>query len=226
LELFPKQICRDWTHEIGIDLSERELHLFDRYLVELWEWNQKINLVGLTSILEIVRDLLIDSLIAVPHLPPEGNLLDVGSGAGFPGVPIKICKDALRVDLVDARAKRVSFLKHVVRVLGLEEVRVIRGRIEESSSDVRQRDYSVVTARAVAGLSQTLAWCEPHLVAGGKLITYRGEEIEEELENNHGTMARLGLSPYKILPYRLPEKQSRRHLIIFEKTAESPTAIP
>jgi 16S rRNA (guanine527-N7)-methyltransferase len=202
----------------GIELSARELDLFHRYLDELWEWNRKFNLTGLKSRDKIVVELFLDSLLSAPFVPAEGKMLDVGSGAGFPGVPLKIHCPGLRINLVEASSKKAAFLRQIIRLLKLEEVQVIQQRIEELGERLQQERYDLITARAVADLRQTLLWCAPLLGEGRTLITFSGAEGEREMEKHKDILAKYGLHVQRKISYVLPGKKSERHTFILVRS--------
>ncbi|MFZ7110938.1 MAG: 16S rRNA (guanine(527)-N(7))-methyltransferase RsmG [Desulfatiglandales bacterium] len=210
-------ILREAGMQYGIDLSPQQLATFRRYLDELWDWNRRMNLTGLTLRERIVIELFLDSLVPVPFLPDRGSLLDVGSGAGLPGLPFKICKPELKVHLLEPNAKRVSFLKHVIGLLGMEEIEVIRGRIERDRSLLTPEGYDVVTARALAGLDQIIAWCGPVLRPGGQLIGFLGQQGEGELERHRNGFLKQDLEPVRTKTYLLPRKDSKRTVVILRK---------
>jgi 16S rRNA (guanine527-N7)-methyltransferase len=165
----------------GIELSEDQLSLFQIYLDELCVWNRRMNLTGLSHRERMVFELFLDSLIPAPHLVGTGRLLDVGSGAGFPGIPLKICKPRLKAHLLEANSKKVSFLKQVIRLLNLDETEVIRGRIEKDGGSLHPDGYHLITARALAPLGRTIAWCAPLLTPGALLVSFMGGGVKDEL---------------------------------------------
>lgn len=219
----------DRASDYRIELSQHHLSLFRIYLDELWEWNQRINLTGLSTRDSIVIDLFLDSLIPAPLLPLKGRMLDVGSGAGFPGLPLKIYNPLLKTHLLEANSKKVSFLKQVIRLLGLNEIEVIKGRIETDAHTLERHDleghtlyhtgYHLITARALAGLSQTLAWCAPFLFPGGLLVGFLGSRAEDDIKKSQRIMEEHSLVLFKMIPYILPGKSNKRNTVIFKKTA-------
>jgi 16S rRNA (guanine527-N7)-methyltransferase len=176
-----------------------------------------VNITGLTTRDSVIRELFLDSLIPGPSLPQEGNLLDVGSGGGFPGVPLKIYKPHLSVHLLEANSKRVSFLKQVIRLLGLKDIQVIRGRIEERHDDRAHDRYDVVMARALASPVQTMLWCAPFLSHHGYLVTFLGSHPEKELAACREAMNIHSLRVWKIISYLLPGKSKKRNTVILQK---------
>jgi 16S rRNA (guanine527-N7)-methyltransferase len=212
-------LLQEKSLEYGVELSEDQLSLFQIYLDELCAWNQRMNLTGLSHRERMVFELFLDSLVPVPHLMETGRLLDAGSGAGIPGIPLKICKPGLYTHLLEANAKKVSFLKQVIRLLNLDETDVIRGRIEKDVDSLHPDRYHHITARALAPVAQTIAWCAPLLRPGGLLVSFVGGRIEDELKENRQLIKDQGLTIYKRIPYVLPGKESERTTIIFKKRA-------
>ena len=165
----------------------------------------------------MVFDLFLDSLIPAPFLAEGGRLLDVGSGAGFPGVPLKIYKPNLVAHLLEANTKKVSFLKQIVRLLRLNEIAVIKGRIERGGDNLHSDGYHLITARAVARLGQTIAWCAPFLSPGGLLVSFLGGRAEDALRENRQIIEEHWVVLHKVIPYLLPGKQSERKIVIHKK---------
>jgi 16S rRNA (guanine527-N7)-methyltransferase len=191
-------------------------------LNQLRIWNQHMNLTGLSSLDRIVRELVLDSLIPVPFLPDEGELLDVGSGAGFPAVPLKICKPNLGFHLLEASGKKVSFLKQVVRLTRVAPVRIDQGRIEADRHLLRTGGYHVITARGVAKLSQVVQWCAPHLGEKGILLNFQGSQYRGALGDGSSVLEANGLALHHTVPYRLPGVASLRHLLIIGRVDSEP----
>lgn len=216
-ELLHLQSC---ARDFGIDLSLPQLDLLGIYLDELWEWNKKINLTGLPSKERIVKELLLDSMIPAAFLPDHGRLLDVGSGAGFPGIPLIICKPGLKAHLLESSSKKVSFLHQVIRLTKLTQIEVTRGRIEKSAGLLHPKGYHIITARALADLPQVLSWCGPHVVPGGLIVNFQGSHFKDALERGTNIIKEHRLLLYKIIPYYLPGKASQRNILIFMKDKE------
>lgn len=212
-----QNFLRDAALNFGIELSPQHLNLFRIYLAELIEWNRRINLTGLSAPKSMINELFLDSLIPVPFLPDEGRMLDVGSGAGFPGIPISIYYPRLKTHLMDANAKKVSFLKQVIRLTKLENIKVIKGRIERDGGYLHAEGYNLITARALSGLDQIITWCSPFLCHDGLLVGFLGSGAEKDLEKSKYARESESLIVYKKLSYILPEKQSMRTLVILKK---------
>ena len=200
---------------LGIHLSFSQVQLFRDYLRELWEWNKRFNLTGLKTRERVVIELFLDSLVPSPFLPKGGTLLDAGSGAGFPGVPLKILHPDVETLLLESNGRRVTFLRHIVRSLGLRNTRVIQGRIEAPQEWFHESGFDAISARAVADLRRIALWCSPLLKAGGLLAAFLGAAGEKILEQDMPFLAGLGLRVERHIPYLLPGKQSERHTFIF-----------
>jgi 16S rRNA (guanine527-N7)-methyltransferase len=217
LNLEEKRSIRSWAADFGISLSSSQLSLFRIYLDELWDWNKQINLTGLSSRKGIIDELLLDSLLPLPSLPEKGRLLDVGSGAGFPAIPLKICRPLLLTHLLEVQSKKVSFLRQVIRLTGLRKIEVMRVRIEKAGGILHPAGYHIITTRALAHLPQTLAWCAPYLRPGGLIVNFQGSEFRDKLMESSGIIEKHRLELFKSIPYTLPGKHSQRHLLIFKK---------
>ena len=200
----------------GIDLSEHQLGLFQIYLDELWEWNQRTNLTGLSDRKRIAFELFLDSLIPAPFLAQRGALLDVGTGAGFPGIPLKIYNPHLVVHLLDANFKKGSFLRQAVRLLGVNETTVITERIEKAEDSLLPEGYHIITSRALARFDQALTWCAPKLAPGGLFVGYLGRRAEAELREYQGIIDEHNLVLHECISYVLPGIGSKRMAVIFK----------
>jgi len=203
--------------DFGVELSQNHLDLFSIYMDELLEWNRRINLIGLSERERIISELLLDSLIPTPFIPERGRMLDVGSGAGFPGIVIKICLPQLKTTLMEANSKKTSFLKQVIRLLKLRDVDVVKGRIEMNGNKLRSQGYHIITARALASLDQIITWCSPFLFHRGLLIGFLGGRAEKELKKSNSLMEGNSLVIDKLIPYSLPGMRSGRTLAILKK---------
>jgi len=208
---------RDRAPDYGIELSSAQLDLFRLYLDELTLWNRRMNLTGMDRADRTVIELFLDSLIPAPRIPGEGRLLDVGSGAGVPGLPLKIFHPHLDVHLLEARARRVSFLRQVVRLLGLPGIGVFRGRIEKEPGALPFERYPLITARALAPLARTLAWCSPRLSPEGLLVCFLGRSAQKVLDESREVMERTGMAVQEVIPYSLPGSEGRRHTVFFRR---------
>lgn len=212
-----RQSLQSWARKFGINLLPHQFDLLGIHLDELWDWNKKTNLTGLSSRQKIIKELFLDSLIPSTFLPIRGRLLDVGSGAGFPGIPLIICNPLLTAHLLEPNSKKASFLKQVIRLSKLHQVTVIRDRIENSTDHLHSEGYHIITARAVSRLPQVLDWCAPYLASEGLIINFQGSQFQKTLEDSSSVIKRYGLFLHKTISYTLPEKKSERNILIFKK---------
>jgi len=208
---------RSLLNRFGIELSWDQTHKLGIFLDELEEWNKKLNLTGLSSRQSIINELLIDSIMPAPFMPDDGNLLDIGSGAGFPAIPIKICKPSLKCQLMEPNSKKISFLKQIIRLAKLEEIEVIKGRIEKEEGLLHPEGYDVITSRGLAPLPQFLTWGAPHLAPGGLIVAFLGSQSEEALKKSADVIRKHRLFPFKSLSYSLSGKSSGRNLLILKR---------
>lgn len=206
-----------YAEEMGQALDEEKRRLVSLYIDILWKWNEKMNLTGLRSKEAVAEELLLDSIAASVFFPEKGRYLDVGSGAGFPAIPIKIARPGLEAYLIDSQRKRVSFLKEVVRSLRLKEITVIQGRIEQYPEPLQQGTFDRVTARALAKIPTVIEWCAPMLARGGSLLCFQGKEGIEAIKDLQGLLEGHSLEVETVFRYRLPNKESPRHIIILKK---------
>jgi len=212
------QLLREGAHEFGVELSEKQVSLFALFLDGLCSWNRRMNLTGISERREMMIKLLLDPLIALPYLPSSGTVLDVGSGAGIPGLPFKIARQGLEVHLLESKAKKVSFLRNMIRTLGLTGIAAYQGRAEKGPIlSGLFPSYDVVTARALAPLGKTVSICSPYLKQGSILVTFKGSQVNKEIQDTERLLEELHFTMSKRVPYRLPETGGSRYLIILKK---------
>jgi len=210
-----------WTRKFGFSLSSDQILLIDTYLEELLQWSRKMNLTGLASKNGLIQELLLDSLIPSSFMPEKGRLLDVGSGAGFPAIPLKVCKPGLSFHLVETKSKKVRFLKQVIRITGLNRIEVLQGRIEQIGALLHPDGYHVVTARALAKLPRAITLCAPHVMPGGILVSFQGGPVQV-LSDQYAEVIHLhGLLFQESIAYTLPGKKSERQILIFTKPQDA-----
>ena len=198
----------------GINLSDEQLNKFDKYYQLLVYYNQKFNITAITEKEEIYKKHFIDSILGVDSLCGQ-TLIDVGSGGGFPALPIKIVKEDLKVTLVESTGKKCEFLKAVVKELNLKDVTVLNGRAEDFSKDPIYREkYDICTARAVARLNTLCEYCMPFVKVNGTFVSYKGDGAEEVIEAQNAIKV-LGGKVKEVKEYYLQD--AKRTLISIEK---------
>jgi 16S rRNA (guanine527-N7)-methyltransferase len=207
----------DGSKVFGIDLEEKKIEDFDRYLRELLKWNQKMNLTAIRTEKGIVLKHFLDSLSANPYLSGASTLLDIGSGAGFPGIPLKIVNPGLEVTLIDSVQKKVTFQRHILRTLLLTGIEAIHGRVQDQEVTQRLKErFDVVISRAFSDLSTLLILSQPFLKKGGKVLAMKGKR---EGEGDPFSSAREG-APFRLqkaITFILPFSSSERTIFLFEK---------
>lgn len=214
---------------LGLSLSRRQLEAFAVYSEELVAWNARVNLTAITDPDGIEVKHFLDSLTLVPHLGRlvSGRLVDVGTGAGFPGLPLKIACPSLRVSLVEATGKKADFCRHIVTRLGLEGVEVVHGRAEDVGQDPEHRQrYDVAVARAVAAMPVLAEYLLPLVRLGGRAIAQKGESGPAEAHAAEAAVAKLGGRLAQVTPVELPGVAEARYLVLMEKVAATPPDYP
>lgn len=217
-----RQILEDGAKAMGVSLSQRQLEQFERYYELLVMWNEKMNLTAITQQEEVAVKHFLDSLAGWKELYWEQNkapaLIDVGTGAGFPGLPLKIAFPDVRLTLLDSLQKRVGFLQEVTEQLGLAGVRCLHGRAEEAAHEASLREhFDVAMARAVAPLPVLLEYCSGYVRRGGAFLAYKGPGIEAELAESQRAMRELRLQYKKTLKATLPGDDLDHFVAVFEK---------
>jgi 16S rRNA (guanine527-N7)-methyltransferase len=215
--------------ERGLQLTPRQLEQFELYYQELVSWNEKMNLTGITERSQVYMKHFYDSLSLAFYLNMDDvkSLADIGSGAGFPGIPLKICFPHLKLTIVDSLSKRISFLQHVCDTLGLTGVELIHGRAEDVARQFVHRDaYDVVTARAVARLSLLNEFCLPFTRKDGIFAAMKGNDPAEELTEAKRSLKELRAELKQVESFSLPVEESARHIVMIRKTGATPAKYP
>lgn len=214
---------------LGVGLSEGQLRAFRTYAEELVAWNTHINLTAITEPRAIEMRHFLDSLTCLRALSPAPGLrvIDVGTGAGFPGLPIKIARPELRITLLEATAKKVAFLEHLVGRLGLEGVTLVNARAEEVGQQESHREaYDWVLARAVADMRVLAEYLLPLCRLGGHCLAQKGEDAPQEVAEAQKTIDLLGGRVRQLMPVELPTVAETRYLVNIAKVAATPPAYP
>lgn len=215
--------------EFGITLTEEQLAGFTAYYELLVEWNEKMNLTAITEPREVAVKHIIDSLSCLDAeiLPFNCSLIDVGTGAGFPGLPLKIMRPDIRLTLLDSLNKRINFLKEVVDRLALQSVSFIHGRAEEVGRAKEHRGrYHAASARAVARLNVLCELCLPFVEVNGYFIAQKGAQYQDELSEAQNAIRVLGARPVKVMPIKLPGLDDIRAVIYLQKVNPTPPEYP
>lgn len=221
-------VFREALREFEITLDKVAFDRFCRYDALLIEWNEKMNLTALTEPRDVAVKHFIDSLMLLRYadIPQGANVIDVGTGAGFPGLAIKIARPDIRLTLLDSLQKRLGFLDEVCEQLGLVDVVTVHGRAEEGSREILFREnYDVAVARAVAPLNVLAEYCLPYIGVGGKFIAMKGKTAEEELKEAQNAIGELGGKVGERRFFSLGDA-GERGIIVIDKVAPTPEKYP
>lgn len=222
-----KKIMISYAEKINIKFTEEQLEKFYQYMNMLLEWNEKINLTAITKPEEIILKHFVDSLTIAKYIKKEETLVDMGTGAGFPGIPLKIYKKDLKVTLVDSLNKRIKFLNEVIEQLNLEKIETIHARAEEFSKNKKYREkFDISTSRAVANLSTLSEYLIPLVKVNGKVISMKGQEVQEEVKQAQKAIQILGGKIVEKESFNLPKSDNKRNIIIIEKIKNTPAKYP
>jgi 16S rRNA (guanine527-N7)-methyltransferase len=215
---------------LGLTLTQRQIEAFRLYQQELVSWNTRFNLTAITDSAGVQIRHFLDSLsclLAIGEGGREQSLLDIGSGAGFPGLPLKIARPTLRLTLLEATGKKADFLRHVVDLLDLHNVNVIHTRAEEAGQDPLHREaYDWVAARAVAAMPTLVEYLLPLCRLGGHCLAQKGEDAAAEVSSADAAVGLLGGRLNRLVPVELPGLAETRYLVVIDKVARTPDKYP
>lgn len=214
---------------LGIHLSDIQQEQFDRYYELLIEWNRVMNLTGITEYEEVNLKHFTDSLtiVRINDMKNVSTLIDIGTGAGFPGIPIKIAFPHIKVVLLDSLNKRIKFLNEVVEKLNLDNVETLHGRAEDYAKKAEYREqFDMCVSRAVANLSTLGEYCIPFVKKGGCFVSYKSADSDEEIYQSEKAISILGGKISKIDKFMLPGSDMGRALVVIEKDKNTPQKYP
>lgn len=208
--------------DISIVLSEKQIGQFYEYYELLLEWNKVMNLTTITELEDVVTKHFVDSLSlvkAVSNLEDKGiKILDLGTGAGFPGIPLKIVFPDLEITLLDSLNKKIKFLNDVIEKLGLNGISAIHGRAEDYGREKAYREqYDYCVSRAVANLSTLSEYCMPYVKIGGAFIPYKSGKVEDEVAQAKGAIKLLGGKLEEVIAFMLPKTEMERTFVVIRK---------
>ena len=223
------QILEQKLGELGIKQDQNQLERFHKFYQLLIEWNKVMNLTGITEYEDVVEKHFVDSLSIIKAIDLSGihTVIDVGTGAGFPGIPLKIAFPHLRVVLLDSLNKRIKFLDEVISQLGLTEIRTIHGRAEEYARKEEYREqFDLCVSRAVANLSTLSEYCLPYIQVGGMFIPYKSGEIDDEVEQSKKAVRILGGNIKEVMKFELPGTDIHRSFVLIHKEQHTQKKYP
>lgn len=223
-----KQFLIDYAKKLHINLNDIKCKQLIQYYKLLIEWNEKINLTSITDYKDVVVKHFIDSLSIVNSIDmnAEYSLIDIGTGAGFPGIPLKIVFPMLDVVLVDSLDKRVKFLNIVIKELGLKNIKAVHARAEEFGHSNYRETFDICVTRAVANLAVVSEYCLPLVSVGGYFVAYKSADIKEEIFDSEIAIEELGGTIEDVDIFTLPDTDIERSLIRIYKDFETPDKYP
>ena len=218
---------KEKSKNLDIDFSVEQISRFYKYMNMLIEWNEKINLTAIIEPNDIILKHFIDSLTIYKDIKDGLSVVDVGTGAGFPGIPLAIMNESLKITLVDSLNKRLIFLQEVINELNLKNVELVHARAEEFGQNKKYREkFDVATSRAVANLSTLSEYLIPLVKLNGKIVCMKASEVEEEIEQAKKAINVLGGTIKNIEKFNLPQSDIGRTIVTIEKIKNTPAKYP
>ena len=222
-----EEFFNEMQKKLTIKLSVEQLEKFYSYMSLLLEWNEKMNLTAITEPNEIILKHFIDSLTILNEINNNSKVVDVGTGAGFPGIPLSIANESLKITLVDSLNKRLIFLQEVIDKLELKNIEIVHSRAEDFGQNKKYREsFDIATSRAVANLSTLSEYLIPLVKINGKCICMKASDVEEEINQAKNAINVLGGTIEKIEEFKLPESDIGRTIIIINKQKQTPNKYP
>lgn len=211
-----KELIKEIFEKYNFSLNETQIEQFEKYYNYLVQENEKYNLTAITQPLDVIVKHFIDSVLPEKSIEKNATVIDIGTGAGFPGIPLKILRNDLKVTLLDSLQKRINFLNNLIEILGLSNIKAFHGRAEDFVANKREK-YDYAVSRAVANLATLSEYMLPYVKVGGKAIMYKGNKLQDELKAGENAIKILGGETEKVEKYYLAEEESNREVLIIKK---------
>ena len=222
-----KNLLSEGAKSLGISLNDVQLDNFMKYMDLLLEWNENVNLTAITQPQEVITKHFLDSLTALSLIPKNATVADIGCGAGFPGLPLKLARGDIRLTLLDSLAKRINFLNTVISETGVSDVECVHSRAEDAGQNkVYREKFDVAVSRAVANLTTLCEYCLPFVKVGGVFIALKGPLAEDELAAAKKAIHLLGGELMPIVETCVPFTDLNHKIVIIKKVAKCPKGYP
>lgn len=214
---------------LHITLSDMQLKQFDKFYDLLVEWNKVMNLTGITEYQDVVEKHFLDSLsiVKITDMNQFEYIIDIGTGAGFPGIPLKITFPDINIVLLDSLNKRIKFLDHIIEELKLKGIRTIHGRAEDYARESNYREkFELCVSRAVANLASLSEYCLPYVKVGGRFVSYKSGDIEKEISEGERAIKILGGKVEQVEKFNLPGTEIQRSFVMIKKMKNTQNKYP
>lgn len=224
-----KTLLKNKLNALSIEITDEQLEKFDKFTELMLYWNERISLTSITEEEEIIDKHYVDSLTLLKTELIEGHLkvLDLGTGGGYPGIPLKIMNNALEMTLLDSRLKKIEYLDNIVETLGFNDLELIHSRAENLGQDPAYREtYDLVVSRAVANLSSLAEYCLPFLKIGGYFIAMKGSDYESEVNEAKKAIKKFGGEIQEIIDVKIPKTDIVHSLVMIKKERSTPNKYP